>query len=197
MPETYPIRLYGDPILKKKALPVQDFSNLPKIAERMIETMFEARGVGLAAPQVGIGQRMFVAAEYHDTEEEEGQEAPLKTKVKELYVVVNPVITFGEGRQYGTEGCLSIPGIYTEEVPRDLKLRMEYQNERGEPKVMEVEGFLAIVMQHEFDHLEGTLFFQRLPAEAKQRFMETNREAMAEMQRDARAFLKGLKAEGR
>lgn len=197
MPETYPIRLYGDPILKKKALPVQDFSNIPQIAERMFETMFEARGVGLAAPQVGIGQRIFVAAEYHETEEEEGQETPLKTKVKELYVVVNPVITFREGTQYGTEGCLSIPGIYTEEVPRDLRLRMEYQNEHGEPKVLEIEDFLAIVMQHEFDHLEGTLFFQRLPTQAKQKFMETNREAMAQMQRDAKAFLKELRAEGR
>jgi peptide deformylase len=193
MPETYPIRLYGDPILKKKALPVQDFGPIAQMTERMFETMFEARGVGLAAPQVGIGQRIFVAAEYLETEEEEGKEAPLKSKVKELYVVVNPVITLRQGTQYGTEGCLSIPGIYTEEVPRDLRLRMEYQNERGEHKALEVEGFMAIVMQHEFDHLEGTLFFQRLPTLPKQKFMDTHREAMAEMQRDARAFLKELK----
>jgi peptide deformylase len=194
MPFTYPIRLYGDPILRKKALPVQDFADVPKIAERMLETMYEARGVGLAAPQVGIGQRIFVAAEYHQSEEEEGQEAPLKTKVKELYVIVNPVITFREGTQYGTEGCLSIPGIYSEEVPRDLKLRMEYQNERGEPKALELEGFMAIVMQHEFDHLDGTLFFQRLPLQAKQKFMDTHREALAQMQRDAKGFLKELRS---
>lgn len=191
MAEILPIRLYGDPILKKKALPVQDFSGIPGLAENMLETMFEARGVGLAAPQVGISQRLFVAAEYLDDEgEEEGPEADLKTRVKSLYVMVNPVITYRAGQQSITEGCLSLPGLYAEGAQRDLQVRVEYQNEKGEQKVLEAEGYLAVVMQHEIDHLDGILFFQRMSFADKQKFLEEHREDLAEFQRQAKAFLR-------
>ncbi|MFX8406624.1 peptide deformylase, partial [Acinetobacter baumannii] len=86
----YPIRLYGDPVLRKKARPVQDFQGLKKLAEDMLETMFEARGVGLAAPQIGLSQRFFVAVEYAD--EPEGEERPLRDLARRIYVVANPVI---------------------------------------------------------------------------------------------------------
>ncbi|RIH86913.1 Peptide deformylase [Meiothermus luteus] len=190
MAEILPIRLYGDPILKKRALPVQDFSGIPELAQDMLETMFEARGVGLAAPQVGVSQRLFVAAEYQEEEEEEGPEAPLKTRVKEIYVMVNPVITYREGRQSILEGCLSLPGLYAEGAQRDLRVRVEYQNEKGEKKVLEAEGYLAVVLQHEIDHLDGILFFQRMSFADRQKFLEEHREDLAEFQRRAKAFLR-------
>ncbi|RDI95755.1 peptide deformylase [Meiothermus sp. QL-1] len=190
MAEILPIRLYGDPILKKKAQPVRDFSSLPRLAEDMLETMFEARGVGLAAPQVGLSQRLFVAALYQDEDGEEGEEAPLRTRVKEVYVMANPVITHREGSQSILEGCLSLPGLYAEGAQRDLRVRVEYQNERGEPRVLEAEGYFAVVLQHEIDHLDGILFFQRMPLPLRQRFLEEHREDLALFQRRARAFLR-------
>lgn len=191
MTETFPIRLYGDPILKKKALAVEDFNDIPQLAERMLNTMFEARGAGLAAPQVGLSRRLFVAAEYQDDEDqEEGLLADLKTRVKQVHVVVNPVITYRSGQQSILEGCLSLPGLYAEGAQRDLQVRLEYQNEKGEPRVLEAEGYLAVVMQHEIDHLDGVLFFQRMPNADKQKFLELHREDLAEFQRQARAFLR-------
>jgi peptide deformylase len=191
----YPIRLYGDPVLRKRASSVKDFSEIPRLAENMFETMFEARGVGLAAPQVGRSERLFVFAEYVDAEDEEGEEADLKTRVKNQWVMVNPAITYRAGQQISTEGCLSIPGLYSDEVPRDLQIRVEYQNELGEKKTQEFEGYLAVVVQHELDHLDGTLFFERLPKDLKADFLEEHRKELADMQRRAKAFLKELKAE--
>lgn len=189
MAEILPIRLYGDPVLKKKALPVQDFSGIPQLAENMLETMFEARGVGLAAPQVGVSQRLFVAAEYLD-DEEEGPEADLKTRVKQLYVMVNPIITYRSGQQSILEGCLSLPGLYAEGAGRDLQVRVEYQDEKGEKKALEAEGYLAVVLQHEIDHLDGILFFQRMSSADKQKFLDEYREDLADFQRQAKAFLR-------
>ncbi|MGQ9754153.1 MAG: peptide deformylase [Thermaceae bacterium] len=186
-----PIRLYGDPILKKKALPVRDFSEVKALAEEMLETMFEARGVGLAAPQIGLSQRLFVAVEYQD-EPEEG-EKPLRDLVRRIYVVANPVITYREEREEGTEGCLSLPGLYSEEVPRDLRIRVEYQDEHGEKRSLELEGYMARVFQHEIDHLDGILFFERLLKEKREAFLRENREALVRFQKEAKAFLKELK----
>lgn len=196
MAEIYTVRLFGDPVLRKRALKVTDFSEVPRIAQNMLETMFEARGVGLAAPQVGLSQRLFVWAEYLDSEEEEGEEADLRTRVRETHVMVNPVITFREGQQASTEGCLSLPGLYAENVPRDLRVRVEYQDERGEPGAYEAEGYNAVVIQHELDHLDGVLYFERLPKELKARWLEENREELARLQKQARAFLKELKVRG-
>jgi len=169
---------------------VQDFSGIPALAENMLETMFEARGVGLAAPQVGLSQRLFVAAEYLEEDPEEGPEADLKTRVKELYVMVNPVITYRAGRQSILEGCLSLPGLYAEGAQRDLEVRVEYQDEKGQKKALEAEGYLAVVLQHEIDHLDGILFFQRMPFADRQKFLEEHREDLAEFQRQAKAFLR-------
>ncbi|KIX84636.1 peptide deformylase [Thermus filiformis] len=187
-----PIRLYGDPVLKKKALPVTDFSGIKALAEEMLETMFEARGVGLAAPQVGLSQRLFVAVEYQDEPEEE--ERPLKDLVRRVYVVANPVITYREGLEEGMEGCLSLPGLYSEEVPRSLRIRVEYQDEYGQGKTLELEGYMARVFQHEIDHLDGVLFFERLPKEKREAFLRENREALVRFQKEAKALLKELRA---
>jgi len=196
MAEVLPIRLYGDPVLRKKALPVAEFSGLDELAENMVETMLEYGGVGLAAPQVGLARRLFIAAEYELEEEEaeaEEDERP-RSVLKNLYVMVNPRITYRAGEQVGTEGCLSIPGIYSDDVPRDLQIRVEYQDVSGQPHELEAEGYLARVIQHELDHLEGILFFDRLPAELRREFLSEHRGELADMQRQAKAFLRELKA---
>jgi len=187
-----PIRLYGDPILRKKARPVTDFAQVPELAEAMLETMFEAGGVGLAGPQVGEAKRIFVAALYQDLPEEEEDRVPLKKRVRETFVLVNPRITFAEGEAVGTEGCLSLPGLYSDDVPRKFRVRVEYQDEHGQPRVIEAEDYLARIFQHEIDHLEGVLFFDRLPPPLKRRFLEENRAELARMQREAKAMLKEL-----
>lgn len=192
MAEVLPIRLYGDPVLRKKARPVTDFSEIPRLAENMLETMFEAGGVGLAGPQVGEAKRIFVAALYQDLPEEEEERVPLKKRVKETFVMVNPRITFAEGEMVGTEGCLSLPGLYSDDVPRKFRVRLEYQDEYGNPKVLEAEDYLARIVQHELDHLEGILFFDRLPPPLKKRFLEENRAELARMQKEAKAFLREL-----
>ena len=184
-----PIRLYGDPVLRTKARTVTDFSNIPKLADDMFETMYEAKGVGLAAPQVGHGIRMFVAAEYSD-EEQEGEDAELKSRILNEYVMVNPTLEVLDATLVeGVEGCLSIPQIYIDGVSRVRALRINFQNERGEARSLEFEDFNARVMQHEFDHLESRLFIDLLPPEV----MLEHREALVGMQRDAKAFLKELR----
>ena len=192
MAEVLPIRLYGDPVLRKKARPVTDFSEIPRLAENMLETMFEAGGVGLAGPQVGEAKRIFVAALYQDLPEEEEERVPLKKRVKEIFVMVNPRITLAEGEMVGTEGCLSLPGLYSDDVPRKFRVRLEYQDEYGNPKVLEAEDYLARIVQHELDHLEGILFFDRLPPPLRKQFLEENRAALARMQKEAKAFLREL-----
>jgi peptide deformylase len=184
-----PIRLYGDPVLRTKARTVTDFSSIPKLAEDMLETMYEAKGVGLAAPQVGQGIRLFVAAEYSD-EEQEGEESELRSRILNEYVMVNPTLEVLDATLVeGVEGCLSIPQIYIDGVPRIRALRINFQNERGEAKSLEFEDFNARVIQHEFDHLESRLFIDLLPPEV----MLEHREALVGMQRDAKAFLKELR----
>ncbi|WP_038058596.1 peptide deformylase [Thermus amyloliquefaciens] len=186
----YPIRLYGDPVLRKRARPVQDFGGLKKLAEDMLETMFAARGVGLAAPQIGLSERLFVAVEYAD--EPEGEERPLRDLVRRVYVVANPVITHREGEVEGLEGCLSLPGLYSEEVPRAERICVTYQDEEGRERTLELEGYMARVFQHEVDHLEGVFFFERLPKAKREAFLQENRAELARMQKEARALLKEL-----
>jgi len=186
----YPIRLYGDPVLRRRARPVQDFSGIKKLAEDMLETMFEARGVGLAAPQIGLSQRLFVAVEYAD--EPEGEERPLRDLVRQVHVVVNPVLLHREGEVEGLEGCLSLPGLYAEDVPRAERIQVAFQDEEGRERVLELEGYMARVFQHEMDHLDGILFFERLPKARREAFLEENRAELARMQKEARALLKEL-----
>ena len=181
-----PIRLYGDPVLRHKARPVTDFKPIPKLAEDMMETMFEANGVGLAAPQIGQPIRLFVAVEYAD-DEPEGEDAEPKSRLLNQFVMVNPVLEVLDASSVlGLEGCLSIPQLYEEGVPRVRALRVNYQDEHGEKRSLEAEDFLARVFQHEYDHLEGRLFFDLLPAE----IFDKHRAELAEMQRQAKLFLK-------
>lgn len=142
-----------EPVLRRKAHKVTVFDkDLQTLIDSMVETMREAPGVGLAAPQVGISQRLIVV-EYGDDEDED---APAK-----LYVVANPeIIQTSEETELGVEGCLSIPNLVGE-VDRNLKVTVKGYNRRGQPVRIKAEGWLARIFQHEIDHLEGVLFTDR------------------------------------
>ncbi len=171
--------------------------------------MYDANGVGLAAPQVGLSTRVFVAlelapqrAEDADGEvESAAEDAALTSREKRdkwgvlaEHVMVNPVIIARNGVQHGTDGCLSVPGIFVEEMKRDAHVRVRYQDLNGETHERDAEGHFAHVIQHELDHLDGVLFFDRLPEPDKRAFLDENRKALAELQREAKGYLKELKA---
>lgn len=144
---------YGEPVLEKPAKPVKEFgtSELQKIVDDMFETMYAAKGVGLAAPQIGLSQRISVI----DTSVGEDE--------KQKFVIINPEITFREGSQTGEEGCLSIPG-FREQVTRSQKVVVKATNQHGEPVELEGEELLARALEHEIDHLNGVLFISHLSA---------------------------------
>ena len=204
----HPIVLYGDPVLRRRASPVTEFGpKLERLAEDMIETMYAADGVGLAAPQIGLPWRMFVALEIGpqgdeearegqvmDDDDEEGQLTQEQKRrtwgVVAEHVIVNPTIALSKEQQFGRDGCLSLPGLSVEDVPRALRAVLDYQDVHGERRRLEAEGYFAHVLQHEFDHLEGVLFFDHLPADRRERFLEENRTTLAAWQREARAAAK-------
>jgi peptide deformylase len=144
------------PVLRKKARKITDFGpQLQSLIDDMVETMREAPGVGLAAPQVGVPLQLIVV-EYSEKAEEEEQEEPPK-----LYTIVNPeIIRFSDEMDLGTEGCLSIPG-FVGDVDRPLEITLKGQNRRGKPLRLKADGWLARIFQHEVDHLNGVLFIDR------------------------------------
>jgi peptide deformylase len=204
----YKIRYYGDPVLRRRAAPVTAFDgNLGALAQDMLETMYAASGVGLAAPQIGLSKRLFVAlelAEQEATEEtgDEGGGEVLTSREKRErwgvlaeHVMVNPEVISRDGVQYGTDGCLSLPGLYVERMKRDERVRVRYQDVGGAWHERDAEGHFAHVIQHELDHLNGVLFFDRLPEPEKRTFLEAHRSELAELQREAKAYLRDRKKE--
>ena len=145
---------------------------LVAFAERMLETMREANGVGLAAPQVGVIQRFFVV----ELPEDEENNQPAET-----YILFNPEIVKGRGEQVGYEGCLSIPG-YIGEVARQEHITVKGLNEKGKSVRLKVQGYLARVFQHEIDHLDGILFTDRLTDPNTFQPVEVGQEEAAELQ---------------
>ena len=144
------ITIRGDEILAKKCKPVKEIT--PRIKEAcmdMVETMMAAEGVGIAAPQIGIMKRFFIAMPHVDAEDEETRD--------KIYVMINPEITYREGSQESSEGCLSVPG-YMGLVDRPYKIRIKGTDLQGVEHEYEFEGFEATVFCHEYDHLEGILF---------------------------------------
>ena len=146
-----------DPVLRRKARAVTKFDkNLQTLIDDMIETMRAAPGVGLAAPQVGVSERVIVV-EYAEPEEVEEGEEPKEVEPK-LYVIVNPeIVKASPETVMGVEGCLSIPTLVGE-VERAEGVRMKGFNRRGQPMKLKAEGWLARIFQHEIDHLNGVVF---------------------------------------
>lgn len=141
-----PIRILGDPVLREPAKPVESFDRaLRHLAKDMIETMYDAPGVGLAGPQVGISLRLFVF--------DDGEHGPL--------FVANPELLDADGEITEEEGCLSIPGPY-HPTTRYKTIRCRASDVRGKPLDLVAEGLLARIFQHETDHLAGMLYIDRL-----------------------------------
>ena len=145
-----------NPLLRRKARRVTSFDRrFQKLVDDMIETMREAKGIGLAAPQVAVSQRVFVARLPDDSEEareEFGEQAGV------LYVIANPkLVRVSKEMEPGVEGCLSIPG-YIGDVERPVAVTIKGQDRHGKALRVRAEGWLARVFQHEFDHLNGILF---------------------------------------
>lgn len=140
----YQIVEIGSEVLREKAVPVKEITpNIAKLLDNMLDTLYDANGVGLAAPQVGVSKRVVVI---------DVGEGPLE--------LINPVIIAKEGEDLDDEGCLSIPGI-TGQVARAAKVKVEALNRQGELQVIEGDGLLARCLQHEIDHLEGILFVDK------------------------------------
>ena len=147
----YPIVKYGDPVLETKAQDVTDFGSpeLSKLVDDMFESMYAAKGVGLAAPQIGVSKRITVI----DTSNSENPEEKL--------VLINPEIIKREGTQTGEEGCLSLPG-FREPVTRAKRATVKAQNVKGEFFELTGEDLLARAFQHETDHLNGILYISHV-----------------------------------
>lgn len=148
-----------DPILRRKARKVTDFGkDFQLLVTNMIETMRDAPGVGLAAPQVAVSERLVVV-EYADDEDDESEEST--AAVKKLYVLVNPeIVEVSEEMVLGVEGCLSVPDLVGE-VDRYESIVVKALNRHGKPIKVKAEGWLARIFQHEMDHLEGILYTDR------------------------------------
>jgi peptide deformylase len=159
-------------VLRSKSKKVQRVTpKLADFARQMLETMRQANGVGLAAPQVGVLMRFFVAELPED--EETGEPA-------ETYILFNPQLIKGRGEQIGYEGCLSIPG-YIGEVARQQRVTVQGLDEKGKAVRLTAEGYLARVFQHEIDHLDGILFTERLTDPATLQPVPVGEEEAAEM----------------
>jgi peptide deformylase len=169
LPMILPIRSIGDPVLKKMSVDIEPgHPGLKELIADMFETMYAANGVGLAAPQVGHDIRLFIVDASPFSEDEEGALIPDQEHLKTFKkVFINPYIVEEEGEEWPfEEGCLSIPGI-REEVWRQPKIVLQYQDENFKDYEEEFDGYAARVIQHEHDHLDGILFTDHLPAMRK------------------------------
>ncbi|WP_038161564.1 peptide deformylase [Verrucomicrobium sp. BvORR106] len=165
-----PIVIYGDPVLRVKCKPITEVTEeIRKLSQDMIETMHNARGVGLAAPQVGIALQLAVIEVPPDDESVtyvriNGEDTPLAEAMPLIFL--NPKLDHGKEKAMGEEGCLSMPDLRSE-VRRSAGVKVEYQTLDGETRTIEADGLLARALQHEIDHLNGILFIDRLSAAAK------------------------------
>nr|WP_106192365.1 peptide deformylase [Umezawaea tangerina] len=159
-----PIRLLGDPVLRQAAQPVETFdAELRRLVADLRQTLDDSNGAGLAAPQIGVGLRVFAI---HP-----------KLSDGELDHLVNPQLTFpDEDEQDGIEGCLSIPGVYLD-TKRRMNVTAKGFNVHGDPVQIVGSGLLSRCVQHETDHLDGVLFLDRQDVEGQRRIMSTLRAA--------------------
>jgi len=160
-----PIVAYGDPVLKKMGTSIsKDYPNLDSLISDMFETMYNAYGVGLAAPQIGLPIRLFVidTTPFSEDDDLTLEEKNILNGFKRVFI--NAKITKEEGDEWAfNEGCLSIPDI-REDVFRQPKLTIEYLDENFNAHVEQFDGLIARVIQHEYDHIDGILFTDKLSA---------------------------------
>ena len=149
--QPFTVLTYGAKVLRQKAKPVTSFEGIPELGERMLDQMRRSHGVGLAAPQVGIGLQVLVA---------DGSDFDATLKA---VVLVNPQILEKEGEDLGLEGCLSLPGIEVE-VKRAREIRVKAYAPDGTPLDFKAKHFFARIIQHEMDHLNGVLLLDYLPS---------------------------------
>jgi peptide deformylase len=155
-----PIRKFGDEVLRVPTALVTEFDgHLQKFVDDMVDTMYAAPGIGLAANQVGVSKRMMVI------------DLSVGKRPNELYVCINPEIIEAEGQQAESEGCLSIPD-FTEYVARPLRVKIKYLDRAGQPRQMWGEELMARAMCHEIDHLNGGLFIDHLRGLKKDRILK-------------------------
>jgi peptide deformylase len=158
-----PIVGYGDPVLRKVGEEIsKDYPNLKEVIANMYETMYNAYGVGLAAPQVGLAIRLFIVdcEPFSDSDDLSKEEAAQLKGFKKTFI--NAKILKEEGEEWGfNEGCLSIPEV-REDVFRHEQITIEYYDEEFNKKTEVFDGLIARVIQHEYDHIEGILFTDRI-----------------------------------
>ena len=165
-----PVVVYGDPVLRKVGIEIdENYENLEGLITDMFETMYNSKGVGIAAPQIGKSIRLFIidASPFADIDEDDEEEDQL-SKVERKYlsefkkIFINPKIIQEEGKEWKfNEGCLSIPKI-REDVVRKEKITLEYQDENFKSHKEDFSGIAARIIQHEYDHIEGKLFIDRI-----------------------------------
>jgi len=158
-----PIVAYGDPVLKRKALPISEsYEGLEQLIESMWETMYHAHGVGLAAPQIGKSIRLFVidGSPFADDEDATPSDQLVLKTFKKVFINAEMITEEGDDFSF-TEGCLSIPDV-REDVTRPSAIRLRYLDENFKEHVEEYSGLAARIIQHEYDHIEGILFTDKL-----------------------------------
>lgn len=158
-----PILAYGDPILRKMGKEItKEFPKLDLLLENMFETMYSAKGIGLAAPQIGIPIRLFIidATPFEDDEELSEEERNFLSTFKEVFINAKIIDETGDEWAFN-EGCLSIPNIQ-EDVFRNGDIKLEYYDENFKKHTKNFSGIAARIIQHEYDHIEGVLFTDKL-----------------------------------
>jgi peptide deformylase len=151
MPNLLEIKLLGCNVLKKIAEPVESLTDeLKSLIEDLIHTMYETDGVGIAAPQVGVSKRIFICdPEYH------------KTEIKKPIVLINPEFVEYEGEYSAEEGCLSVPNVF-EKIKRFEKVTIKFTDPDWKEQTITAENTFAVILQHEYDHLNGIMFVDKL-----------------------------------
>jgi peptide deformylase len=161
---------YPEPVLAQKAEPVDDINDtIKQLAHDMAETMYAAPGIGLAAPQVGVSQRLIVL-DCSSSDEE-----------PQLIIAVNPEIVESEGESFEEEGCLSVPGYYCK-IKRSAEVTVRYLDLEGAEQTLATEGLLAVAFQHEIDHLDGVLFVDHLSSLKRTLFKKKYKKILEQME---------------